>query len=283
MITFVYQNVKSDAAAKFLDILHDFDTRAECLEVKMNMESERKGVVRTMVWMAGGICAVSFGSALTFKLQSHYGARFTLPLSYGYVLLYLSLLILQFSFATMAIKSRFRVLNDNLRFTYQHISARRCTAINIRAIGYSEQLPNIITDLYSNLCDSIDLVNDSFTFQLIPFAVYFLTANMFGIYSIIRETFYRTPLMVVAILMNTWWILLHTVIISIAVHSSYTATKCALRTPIIVSSILKSCKWRDEKCVILLEFQYRNVFFENEFFRIDWKLLFSVSSTNTLS
>lgn len=158
--------------------------------------------------------------------------------------------------------------------------------INLHSIGCYEQLPNIITNLYSLLCDGIDLVNDSFTFQLIPFMVYYLTANLFAIYSMIREAFYRSPLMYVAIGTNMWWIILHTAIISIALYSGYTTTRCALKTPIIVSSIVKSQKWKESRCVVkvfktfLLEIQYRNMFLENEFFRIDWKLLFSVSQNH---
>lgn len=289
MITFIYQNLKNQAAVNFLNILDDFNVRAKVLEVKLSMENERAVVVKTMTALACGILGVSCGSAVMFKSNDPYGTRYTMPLYFGYVLLYLSLLILQFSFATMAIKSRFSVLNDNLRLTFLNISAQHSSLNNAPSIAYTEHLSSVITDLYSNLCDAIDSVNASFTFQLIPFAIYYLTANMFAIYSIVREIFHRSQLMYVVVFTSFCWIVLHTVIISIAVHSGYQATKCALQAPIIVSSIVKNCKWREQKCVVrvlktfLLEFQHRNVYFENEFFRIDWKLLLSVSWRNTSS
>lgn len=152
-----------------------------------------------------------------------------------------------------------------------------------RVIGYSEQFPSTITDLYGLLCDGIDLVNDSFTFQIIPFKVYYLTANLFAVYGMIREAFYETDQMYIAIITNILWIILITAIISIAMYLGYTTTKFTLKAPVIVSSTVKSYRWKDCKCVIevfktfLLEVQCRNMFFENEFFRIDWKLLFSVS------
>lgn len=283
IVTFFYQIYKKSDVINFLHIINDFDIKAKAMEVKMNMNQARAGLVRMISLIAFGIFTVSCGTAIIFELQIKYGSGCAMPLSYGYVLLYLSALILQFSFATLAIKSRFGLINENLRFTFQSSSVQCNSAVKFHAIGHNEQLPSIITDLYGNLCDGIDLVNEAFTFQLIPFLVYYLTANLFAIYSMVRETFYQTDLMFIALATNSWWIILHTAIISIAFYSGYTTTKCAQKTPIIVSSIIKSRKWKESPCVLqvfktfLLEVQYRNMFFENEFFRIDWKLLFSVS------
>jgi hypothetical protein len=256
--------------------------------VQLNLERSRTQLLKMISIVASGIFAVSIGTAILFEIKSHYGAGYAMPLSYGYLLMYLSLLLLQFSFATLAVKTRFCLLNDNLRFTFQNTSTVRNSAINVHSIGWSENLPTLVTDLYGRLCDCIDLVNDSFTFQLVPFMVYYLTANLFAIYSMIREVFYRTPLMIIACATNIWWIILHNAIISIALYSGYTTTRCALRTPIIVSGVVKSRKWSESRCVVkvfktfLVEVQYRSVFLENEFFRIDWKLLFSVSQKHLL-
>lgn len=282
IVTFFYQLYKKDDIRKFLEILNEFDVKAKALEVKMNMGVGRTWLVRIITLNACGVFVVSLGTALIFEVEKQYGSGYSMPLGYGYVLLYLSLLILQFSFATLAIKSRFSLLHESLLFTFQNSPIKQNSEINVRANRCNDNLPAIITDLCGMLCDGIDLVNDSFTLQLIPFLVYYLTANLFAIYSVVREVYYRTPLMYVALSTNIWWILLHTSIISIALYAGYTTTKSALKTPIIVSSIVKHRKWKQSPCVVqvfktfLLEFQYRNMFFENEFFRIDWKLLFSV-------
>lgn len=92
--------------------------KAKALEMKPNMDNDRKKLVKIMSLVACGIFVVSLGTALIFHLDVNYGAGYSMPLNYGYVLLYLSLLILQFSFATLAVKARFCVLNDNLRFTF---------------------------------------------------------------------------------------------------------------------------------------------------------------------
>ena len=268
---------------KFLHLLHDFDTNAKDLEVKSNLEGVRENIIKIMSFTASGVLAICLGTSATFYIMFYYSASYLMPLRYCYVLFYMSLLILQFSFATLAIKSRFCLLNDNLKFTFQNSPRILHSSVNVHAKGYDERLPIIISNLYGNLFDGIDLVNDSFTFQLIPFMLYYLTTNLFAIHSMIRETFNGTPLMYIAFGTNIWWIFMHTGMVSIALYSSCTTTRCALKAPIIVSSIVKGSKWKESHCVInvfktfLVEVQYRNMFFENEFFRIDWKLLFSVS------
>lgn len=165
----------------------------------MNMQSTQTSIVMTISIIAESVFVVATGTAWMFDSEILYGGDFAMPLSYGYALFYLSLLILQFSFATLAIKSRFCLLNDNLRFTFQNTSIKYNMSINIQAIGYAEHLPNVITELYSNLCDGIDLKNESFTLQLIPFLVYYLMANLFAVFSIIRETFYQTSLIILVV------------------------------------------------------------------------------------
>lgn len=280
IIGMVYQLFTKNDIVNFLHLLNDFDTQAKVLEVKSNMEGVRLWIVKKMLLVALGIIAVSLGTSMVFGLKLSNSDSFLMPLSCGYLLLYLSVLIFQFSFATLAIKSRFSLLNDNLRFTYQNSSMMHS------AKKYDEHLPIIITDLYSQLCDGIDLVNDSFTFQLIPFMVYYLTSNIFSIYGSIREVYYETSFKYYAFGLNIWWIIVSSGMISIVLYSASTTTRCALKTPIIVSSIVKSYRWRNSQnsqCIIdvfntfLVETHHRNMFFESAFFRIDWKLLFSVS------
>lgn len=154
------------------------------------MNCTKAKLLKIISFVACGIFVVSVGKALLFEFHPQYGRVYTMPLRYGYLLVNLRLLILQFSFATLALKTRFCVLNDNLRFTFQNISTVRNSGINIHSIGWSENLPSVITDLYNCLYDCINLVNDSFTFQLIPFMVYYLTENLFAIHTMIQEVFF---------------------------------------------------------------------------------------------
>lgn len=283
MIAFVYQYFQTDEAITLLHILNDFDTKAKSLEVRVNMQATRTSVVKIISVIAVVIFIVTVGSALMFEFEMRFAGGYAMPLSYGYALIYLSLLILQFSLATVAIKRRFCLLNDNLRFTFQNTSIKCNSSINIQAIGYTEYLPNQITKLYSNLCDAIDLVNSSFTLQLIPFMVYYLMADLFSVFSIVHEIFYPTQLTLFLLTINVWWVILHTGLLSITLYAGYTTTRCAASAPTIISSIVRNYHWSKEKCVqkvfktFLLELQYRNLVLENEFFAIDWKLLLSVS------
>lgn len=283
IVAFVYQVSRKNEAIKFLHAINDFDMKARALDVKLNIESGRKWVMKLMSIIAFCIVCVSLGTSLIFGLGFHYGGSYSIPLHYGFVLCYLTMMILQFSFATLVLKSRFCLLNDSLRFTFLNTPLHRSTRINVNNIGKVDQLPTLITDLYGILFDCVDTINDSFTFQLIPYTIYYLMANLFAVYSMLREVLFQSAKMYIAVGTNVWWVVLHTGIMTIPLYSSYTTTRCALKTPIIVSGIVKSHETRGSYCVInvfksfLLELQFRNVFFENEFFRIDWKLLFSVS------
>lgn len=121
MIAFVCQIYKRNDVIKFLNILDEFDFTSKSLDVKMNMKSARTWLIKVIILIACGVFLLILGTILTFELEVHYGAGYSMPLNYGYVLLYVNTLVLQFSFAALAIKSRFRLLNDNLRFTFLNL------------------------------------------------------------------------------------------------------------------------------------------------------------------
>lgn len=119
------------------------------LEVKLNMENDRTRPVKITSLFACGVFTVSFRMASVFEVKINYGVGFATPLSPGFALPYLTLLILQFSFATLAIRSG--TINLDL-----HSSTQRSSELTI---GLNEQLP---ADLFGILFDS---ANDSFRFH----------------------------------------------------------------------------------------------------------------------
>lgn len=161
--TFAYQIYKKDDVMTLLDIMNEFDTKAGKLGMKMDMRNARAWLVKITSFVTVGVLPVSVATALVFELEINYGNGYTMPLFYGYALLYLSLYVLQFSFATLAIKHRFFVLNKYLRLTFRNSPIERNTNFEHNANGHNEHLPIIITDMFGNLNDGIDLVNDSFT------------------------------------------------------------------------------------------------------------------------
>lgn len=126
----------------------------------------------------------ALGMAFLFEVKINYGVGFAMPLSVGFGLLYLTLLTLQFSFATLAIKSS--TINLDLHSSTRRSSAFRAHhrfewAITGRCVWY-------------------------FVLVHIPFMIYIRAVNLFCMWSMIRDAFYGTSLMCIALGFNIWWI-----------------------------------------------------------------------------
>jgi 7tm Chemosensory receptor len=203
-----------------------------------------------------------------------------MPLGHGFLVIYFCVMILQLAFAATALSQRFMLLNDNLHFTFKDQLSKDKVLVNIHS-GVTN-IPKHITELYSSLCCGIDLANETFTFQIISYAMYFVVSYIFTVYAIIRELILQSDFLMTLLIINSSWLILYMIILAIALHSGHCLAKCAQQTPVIVSSVLKNPKWQQE-CLrrvfktFLLEVQYRSLCLENVFFRIEWKLLFSVS------
>lgn len=247
----------------------------------MSLNGQNIRVAKNLLVLFAMILIVCLGTSITFNKIAFHGADFLLPLYYGYVLIYLGLHIFQFAFAIHSLKIRFDLLNDNLRFTLQNVSVKPNTVINIHANSFRDRHGKLFTNLYSELCDGIELANETFTFQIIPYMCYYLSGNLFALYSLIRELYYQSPYALIAFILNSSWVVMHTIIIVIALTISTSMTKAAQKTPIIVSSIIKANEFTgcmlETFRIFLMEIQYRNLFAESAFFRIDWKLYLGVS------
>lgn len=203
---------------------------------------------------------------------------YTFTLGYCLLSIYLILWIEQFSFAVLALRKRFDLLNRNLLLMFNNNGeTSRMVVINLYGTKSSRNLAKTISDLYSDLCDGIDIVNEALTFQLIPFIFYYLSTNLFTIYGMIRVIADGSS--VSGALMSFGWITYGTIILVFTIYSSEVASSDARQTPIIISSILKSEQFKTTEDVFkkfLLEVNCREIAFKNQFFVIEWKLFLSV-------
>jgi len=271
---------------RFLHLLHDFDVKARLLEVKLEATEATSGkLVRMLAVVMASVAIASGATVVAFSMNFPFDADPFIPLVYGYLMLYLCLFMLQFVFAVAALKQRFQQLNDNLQLSLSNASATAFIVCQQRRWkcqqpNADEMLPKLIGNLFSILCDGIDLVNTTFTLQLIPFVVYYLSTNMLGIYSMLRELFHGSSSLLTAMGTNFWWNLLNTSLAVLPLHAGSAASRVAQQTPIVVAAIVRSQPRNCGRKVLkafLMEIQFRKLHFENEFFCIDWKLLFSVS------
>jgi hypothetical protein len=282
IVAFAYQLTRYKEIIKFVHLLSDFDKRSRVFAQKTQVNNLRTKILVTILLIFAALTLNCIGSTLIFYFGYQYKVEIFFPLGYGYILIYFTLFVLQFSFASLALKRRFRLLNDNLIFAFG------ATTMSVHTPLACANLPATIAELYSQLCVGIDLINAAFTLQLIPFVIIYLSVNLFSGYSLIRELVLKSSVTWETTGNTLWWLLLLTLILSIALHSAHAASLCARRTPRIVGGILRSERWaRDERLVgvfktLMLEAQQQNLHFQNEFFRIEWRLLFSVSFLKSL-
>lgn len=238
-------------------------------------------VAKVVVLLITSILFVSVVTMLAFEFSPQYDSAYLMAFSYGYSLLYLSLQVVQLSLTIYSLKIRFKMINDNLQFTFKNISMKPKQIIYICSNEFSDKLARLLTELYCDLCDEIDIVNSSFTFQIIPFMIYDFTANLFATYSIIRDMYIRSPVLLFSIATNASWVIFHTFILAIPLYYGCSTTKIARKTPLIVSEIVETYRQKgsvnETFKTFLMHLQFRNLNFENEFVRVDWKIMITVS------
>jgi hypothetical protein len=284
ILTFFYQIYKRNEIVKFLQLLHRFDSQAGVLEIKMmnGRVSKRIAIINTIVVSVMMLCGLI--SSITFKLQLHYDVDMFMPIGYTFMLIAMMVLFLQLMYAIVAVKRRLQHLNLNLRFTFMNETvANKISVINLHCAFNVDVIPETFTNLYNELFDGIELINNAFTLQLIPIVIIYLVVNIFTMYSTAREIILQTSLIWGTCLTNFMWFTLTTLFLSMVLHAGYSTTKCARQVATIVGIILKHPKHQNDKNLrrvfksFLLEMQYKNFSFENEIFRIEWKLLVSVN------
>lgn len=132
------------------------------------------------------------------------------------------------------------------------------------------------SEIYSDLCDSIELINSTFTFHLVYVMTSLLIIDVFTIYAALRE--FNSKFFGFFFVINFQCIVIQYLIKSFAAHAGSSTTKEAAKAIVLVTKM--SASSRDEKTDldhILHQMQVRNKNLENIFFAINWNLIFAVS------
>lgn len=164
-------------------------------------------------------------------------------------------------------KSRFRnfidVHGNNLELNFRIINAL------------------VIVNLYHELCDSIEIINSTFTLPLIFVFFYFFVVNMLT--SFTHIWMFSHYLEYVAVLLSSDGVImiLNLILQGVTIHSSCSTTHEAEETAVIVSRIVNSLEYNKQQRktlkALLVQIQYRNLKFKTPLFIINWKLLLAVS------
>lgn len=140
----------------------------------------------------------------------------------------------------------------------------------------------LFSELYSDLCDAIDLINSTFTFHLVFVMTSILIIDVFAVYSTLREfradvTEYRLAFIIIA---NPVWILIQYSVKALMAHAASSTTNEAEKSFGLVTKLITTLSLnRDMKTdlnYLLIQMQ-RKKNLENIFFVINWNLLLAVS------
>lgn len=139
-------------------------------------------------------------------------------------------------------------------------------------------------ELFHILCESIEIVNSTFTFPLVFVFFYLFIFNLFSTYNHVFIIFHALKHLDLLIATGGCTLVINYFLQSLLIHSSTSATKEAEETAVIVSQIInnETCTKAQLKIFknFLVQIQYRNLKLQTLFFNIDWRLMMAVSSSN---
>lgn len=135
--------------------------------------------------------------------------------------------------------------------------------------------------LYSSLCDIIEILNSTFTGQLVFVVISILVIDIFAFYGVIREFLSNQNLKFI-IIGNSTWLVLQSAIKFFMAHCGSSTTSEAEKSLIIVSQFMDQVDDTDMMTrinlnLVMNQMRFRNKNLENKFFAINYKLILAVS------
>lgn len=228
-----------------------------------------------------------------YGINSH----FIMISSSVYHLLHNSFYTSQFSCAALAVGSRFKILNEYLagymfeglvvvqplidyhcRFQPQPVKQPKKIQAAVKIQNFNMRL---FSELYNDLCDTVELVNNTFTFQLIIVMMSILLIDIFAAYGALREFMSNSNerLKFLIIANSTWIAIQYLMKVFMACSGSRTtseATKSLVHLTRLIEATESSNPMKLEMNFLLIQMKCRNKNFQNVFFNINWHLILAV-------
>lgn len=197
-------------------------------------------------------------------------------------LLYNLFYISQFSGAALAVKQRFALLN-NYAENFISESNRHRDVLLPPPVKLDLRL---FTELYNNLCDTLLIINSTFTPNLIVVMTIFMTIDIFGVYDVVREI--MSPSRNIANLIgSSFWVLLQYPMKIFMAYSGSSTTKEAEKSSVLISKMITSTgehnsQHKNSLSITLHQMQIREKRLSNIFFNIDYNVILAVSDSKNL-
>lgn len=149
----------------------------------------------------------------------------------------------------------------------------------------------IFTELYHDLCDAIESINQLFTFHLSPIIFFMLVIDIFGSYGVVRDLiatsntnddpnyFAKALYLIFSNMIYSGFQMIFKIV---AAMIGSATTQEAEKTKVILAKIMNRMSSNGIKSsdlfTTLLQCQTRNLKLQNQFFIIDWNIVFAVRS-----
>ncbi|KAG5670828.1 hypothetical protein PVAND_001063 [Polypedilum vanderplanki] len=261
IVSMIYQYLKFDEILKIFKTIYDFDEKAKLLKIHINYSTH---IRQSSIFILFSVIFMIFINILIYiyyvlgKISKF--DPFVLTL---FMILYFfcNAFVFQFMCAAVAVRDRFRNLNDKI--------------LSLHFLNNFEV--KLMIELYEKLFNSFELINSNLSFQLIPIIGYLLISIIFTIYTIVLRFTHFSFVSFGLLIPHSIWIIAHTLIIVKLIHASVTAVDAAKRIFNVEYEISKYEKIFDKyskqqfyKFVKLIK--SNNVRLGTALFDIDWKL-----------
>lgn len=203
----------------------------------------------------------------------------------------------QFCCAAMAVRSRFRLLNEYLMgyrcfkcnatslstFFFRFHSSRKVFELK-KILSQQKNFDlKLFSELYNELCDGIEIVNATFANQLVLVFIYMLSIEILAAYGFIREFIQDSDVRQIEMMLGCLFFILlqYSIKISLVFAGSTTTKEAEMSTDHLtklISSFEGSSEMRHDLNFLLLQMKFRKKNLQSIFFTINYHLILAVGT-----
>lgn len=134
-------------------------------------------------------------------------------------------------------------------------------------------------ELFNDLYDGIELINSTFTTQLIFAMLSFLITDIFAAYGALKELLVENNRLPILLVGNSVWVAIQYAIKGFMVYAGSSTTDEAEKPITIIAKAagsMDSSELKSDLMALLVQLRCRNKKLENVFFTINWNLILAV-------
>ncbi|KAG5670829.1 hypothetical protein PVAND_001064 [Polypedilum vanderplanki] len=269
-ISMIYQFWKIKEILKFFSVVNDFDQKAKKWKISVNFKQQKTNSIIYLFISGPFSFFLSILVNLYYILDVEYNMAIDHTISAMFFVNYIYCNAFSFQFLTTAV-----LINDRFNLLNNFVLSKRC---------FNNFEVDLMIELYKKLFDLMNFINENFSFQLISIVGYILVSVIFTIYGLLRLFIVDSEFKYFFLGPEILSISNHLFILIVLIFCSVTACKSAQKIFDIAYDLkykmkIQSRESEKEFNDFIDLVQKKQIRLGNEFFDIDWKLLFSFVST----